>query len=344
MLNRDGEVIKTAVMAPSAYAESFKRDMGSSHCRQTIRGLAVPPEVLSAFVLEKLRQDAEERLGILNQAVITVPAFFDETRRRATQEAGRLAGLEVSDIINEPTAAAIAFGYQQGFLDLRQVRETPLRVLVYDLGGGTFDVTILEIQGLQFRVLATDGDVCLGGRDFDDRLIDLLAGKFAAAHGSDPRRDPQDAVQLRLDAQEAKHVLSDRHRTSVLGSYGGGRVRVEITRAEFEEVTRDLLERTETTTSLVIKEAGLDWPQVDRVLLVGGATRMPMVGELLVRITGKYPDRSVSPDEVVVHGAALYAAILRDRGGESVLSKCELINVNSHSLGIVGLDPVTATL
>jgi molecular chaperone DnaK len=268
-----------------------------------------------------------------------VPAFFDETRRRATQEAGRLAGLELLDIINEPTAAAVAFGHQHGFINLREggVQDT-LRVLVYDLGGGTFDVTVLEIIGTKFRALATDGDVQLGGRDFDERLVSRLAEQFQAAHGVDPRSDPQDAAQLWLDAVEAKHSLTERAKTNVVCFHAGIRFRLEVTRQQFEDLTRDLVERTETTSSLVVNQAGLTWDQIDRVLLVGGATRMPMVVEMLRRVTGKEPDRSVSPDEAVAHGAALYAEMLMGPGSGSTNACCELVNVNSHSLGVVGLD------
>ncbi len=337
------EAVKAAVLAPEAYAECFKRDLGRDVYRRQIRGLDVPPEVLSALVLERMRHDAEQRLGPIRQVVITVPAFFDETRRKATQDAGRLAGLEVLDLINEPTAAALAFGYEHGFLNPArdQIPDRPLRIMVYDLGGGTFDVTVLELQGPKFRVLATDGDVCLGGKDFDERLVNALADKFAAAHGVDPRADPQDATQLWLDAQEAKHALTERGRTMVACSYTGLRIRMEVTRAEFEGLTHDLLERTETTTSLVVRAAGLDWSEIDRVLLVGGSTRMPMVSDMLRRISGKEPDRTVSPDEVVAHGAALYAFMLGDHDAASSLAQCELINVNSHSLGIVGLNAAT---
>ena len=302
----------------------------------------MPPEVLSAFVLARMKQDAEPRLGPVRKAVITVPAFFDESRRRATQEAGKLAGLEVLDIINEPTAAAVAFGHQRGFLNLRTGGvEKPLRLLVYDLGGGTFDVTVLEIAGTQFRALATDGDVQLGGRDFDERLVSLLAEQFQAAHGVDPRSDPQDAAQLWLDATEAKQSLSERSKTNVVCFHAGIRFRQEVTRQQFEDLTRDLLERTETTSSLVVNQAGLTWDQIDRVLLVGGATRMPMVADMLRRVTGKEPDRSVSPDEAVAHGAALYAEMLMGRGASSANPQCELVNVNSHSLGVVGFDKKT---
>lgn len=213
-----------------------------------------------------------------------------------------------------------------------------MRILVYDLGGGTFDVTLLEIAGTQFRALATDGDVRLGGKDFDERLVNHLAEQFLGEHGADPRSEPQDAAQLWLDAQEAKHSLSQRNRTSVTVFHAGIRMKVEVTREQFQELTRDLLERTESTTSLLVKDARLDWAQVDRVLLVGGSSRMPMVIDMLRRVTGKEPDVSLSPDEVVAHGAALYAAMLMHRGGSSALATAQLMNVNSHSLGIVGLD------
>jgi molecular chaperone DnaK len=249
------------------------------------------------------------------------------------------------DIINEPTAAAIAFGYQHGFLErgtpARSASGEALRILVYDLGGGTFDVTILEIEGARFRAIATDGDVQLGGHDFDERLVDYVAEQFVAAHGVDPRSDPQDATQLWLDAQDLKHALSARSKASVVAHHAGIRMRVEVTRDQFEELSRDLLERTEMTTSLVARAAQLDWSQIDRVLLVGGSTRMPMVPEMLERLTGKQPDCSASPDEVVAHGAALYAEMLMHQGRTARRPEMELINVNSHSLGVVGLDTAT---
>jgi len=332
------EALKSATLSFSRYAECFKRDMGSIHAHRKVYGRDVPPEVLSAFVLERLKQDAQRRLGPIRKVVITVPAFFDETRRRATQDAGRLAGMEVLDIINEPTAAAVAYGRDRGLLAASPSAAPagPKRVLVYDLGGGTFDVTVLEIDGARFRTLATDGDVRLGGKDFDERLVDHLAGEFVAAHGVDPRSDPQDAAQLWLDAQEAKHALSERSKTMVVCFHAGIRVRVEVGRDQFEDLIRDLVERTETTASLVVRQAGLEWADVDRVLLVGGSSRIPMVGRMLRGLTGKEPDCSQSPDEAVVHGAALYAGMLMARGS-SAKPGCELVNVNSHSLGVVGV-------
>jgi molecular chaperone DnaK len=332
------EAVKSAALSPAEYIECFKRDMGSVVAHRKLGRRDVPPEVLSAFVLERLKQDAEQRLGPIRKAVITVPAFFDETRRRATQDAGRLAGLEVLDIINEPTAAAVAYGHDRGFFDPSRpaVSAEPQRVLVYDLGGGTFDVTILEISGTRFRTVATDGDVRLGGKDFDERLVDHLARQFAAAHGVDPRSDPQDAAQLWMDAMEAKHALSERSKTMVVCFHAGVRMRMEVTRQEFEDLIRDLVERTETTASLVVRQAGLDWTRIDRVLLVGGSSRIPMVSQMLERLTGQQPDRSQSPDEAVAHGAALYAGMLMARGS-SGKPACELVNVNSHSLGVVGV-------
>lgn len=337
------EAVKGCALAPEAYVECFKRDMGSPAARRKIRGLEAPPEILSAFVLERLKQDAEQRLGPVREVVVTVPAFFDETRRKATQDAGRLAHLQVLDIINEPTAAALAYGYQEGSLEpgASEAAAVKRRVLVYDLGGGTFDVTILEIEGTRFRTLATDGDVFLGGKDFDERLVDYCAEQFIAAHGVDPRGDPQDAAQLWLDAQEAKHTLSERTKATVVCFHAGIRMRIEVTRPQFEDLTRDLVERTETTTTLVVKQAGLNWPEIDRVLLVGGSGRMPMIGQMLRKVTGREPDCSQSPDEVVAHGAALYAGMLTKQRASAGQTKYDLINVNSHSLGVVGIHPVT---
>ena len=337
------EAIKGSVFEPEVFADCFKRDMGRTNFRRQVRGHEVPPEVLNGFLLERLKQDAERRLGPIREVVITVPAFFDETRRKATQEAGRMAGLEVLDIINEPTAAAVAFGYYRSLVQntASAAQPAPVRVVVYDLGGGTFDVTILEIAGNSFRTMATDGDVQLGGKDFDERLVNYVAEKFLEAHGIDPRSNPQDAAQLWLDVQEAKHALSERMKTMVVCFHGGIRMRVEVTRALFEELTRDLLERTESTTLLVLKQASLEWSEIDRLLLVGGSSRMPMVVETLRRLSGKDPDRSQSADEVVAHGAALYAGILMSDANSAARKQFSLVNVNSHSLGVVGIDPKT---
>ena len=269
-----------------------------------------------------------------------MPAFFDETRRRATQEAGRLAGLEVLDIINEPTAAAVAFGHQHGFLNLRGTgAEQPLRVLVYDLGGGTFDVTVLEIAGTEFRALATDGDVQLGGRDFDERLVAYLAEQFQAAHGVDPRSDPQDAAQLWLDATEAKHSLTERAKTNVVCFHAGIRFRLEISRQQFEDLTRDLLERTETTSSLVVNQAGLDLGP-DRPRAVGGRGYPHADGRRHAPPRDRQGARSV---DLARRGRGPRCGLVcRDAHGLATAGtakpQCKLVNVNSHSLGVVGFD------
>jgi molecular chaperone DnaK len=333
------EAVKASAFAPENYAECFKRDMGRAVAQRPVRGLAVPPEVLSAFVLERLKHDAQQRLGPLEKAVITVPAYFDEICRKATQDAGRLAGWEVIDIINEPTAAALCCGFERGLFGLKgkPPSDTPERVLVYDLGGGTFDVTLLEIDGKTFRTIGTDGDVRLGGKDFDKCLLDHVAEKFQSVHRRDPRSDDRDLAQLWRDAQDLKHALTEHKKASVVCFHDGVRMRVDVTRDEFEGLTRHLLQRTNDTANLVIERAGFQWPEIHRVLLVGGATRMPMIGEMLQRLTGKEPDRSMSADEAVAHGAALYAGMLMEEGPESLRS-CELINVNSHSLGVVGIN------
>jgi molecular chaperone DnaK len=279
----------------------------------------------------------------VQKAVITVPAYFDETRRRATIDAGRLAGLEVLNIINEPTAAAIAYGYQLGYLDRScdLVGDRPLRVLVYDLGGGTFDVTIVAIGKGDFRALATDGDVCLGGRDWDERLVDLAAERFRSQFREDPRTNPVSAQELWLAAEAAKRTLTERNKATLYVNHLGSRCKVEVTRDEFEQATAELVERTRLTTEIVVRQAGLGLGDIDRVLLVGGATRMPMIVRMLTELTGKAPERSISPDEAVAHGAALYAASLVPAEEVQEDAGFAVTDVNAHSLGVLGTDPDT---
>jgi molecular chaperone DnaK len=257
-------------------------------------------------------------------------------------DAGRLAGLEVLDILNEPTAAAIAYGYQIGFLDryCRLPSDRPLRVLVFDLGGGTFDVTIVEIQGNSFKALATDGDVSLGGKDWDEQVINIAAEEFRHHHREDPRTNPASLQELWIAVELAKKTLTERPRASLYVNHLGTRLKVEITREQFEEATAALLARTRTTTEIVVRQAGLSWADIDKVLLVGGSTRMPMVPRMLEELSGKKPERSVSADEAVAHGAALYADLLLQSGkGQS--PSFSITNVNSHSLGIVGVEAST---
>ena len=346
VLFEDGGTIvgKEAVLAsaaePDRVAECAKRDMGTKAYRKQINGEFLPPEVISSLVLRSLKADAERKLGgPVSRAVITVPAYFEETRRRATMDAGRLAGLEVLDIINEPTAAAVAYGYHLGFLDRsgKLAGDKPLRVLVFDLGGGTFDVTIVEIGGTDFKALATDGDVQLGGKDWDEQLMNLVADRFREQAREDLRDNPFTRQELWLAAELAKRTLTERKKAPLHINHLGNRLKVEVTRDEFEAVTAGLLERTRMTTEIVVRQAGLGWGDIDRVLLVGGSTRMPMVRQMLRELTGKEPETSLNPDEAVAHGAALYAELLAPRPEE-----CEqpanftLTDVNSHSLGILG--------
>ncbi|MGA2034746.1 MAG: Hsp70 family protein, partial [Thermoguttaceae bacterium] len=283
------EAMKAMASEADHVAECAKRDMGRRIFHKSFNGKQYPPEVIQAWVLNKLRRDSIEQIGDYQKVVITVPAYFDEVRRKATQDAGYMAGFEVLDIINEPTAAAVAFGFREGFLDRRGSTYEPQRVLVYDLGGGTFDVTVMEIRGSEFLAMATDGDVQLGGYDWDQRLVDLVAEGFAREHGEDPRADPIAAGRLWRECEEAKRTLSARPKVPVVCQYHGRTARIEITREQLAAATEDLLDRTRFTCVQALQAAGLDWSDLDRVLLVGGATRMPMVRDMLRQVAGKPP-------------------------------------------------------
>lgn len=251
------EAVRSAIMEPEKVARFAKRDMGNAAYSKAIGGEQLPPEMIQSLILEKLKRDAELRIGPIQDAVITVPAFFNEPRRKATQDAGRLAGLNVIDIINEPTAAAVAFGIHQGFLNERGEARKLERVLVYDLGGGTFDVTVMEIDGMNFSALATAGDVYLGGIDWDQRIVNHVAEQFQAKVGIDPRHNPAAMQRLLREAEEAKRALTSREQTTLSFEQAGHSIRASITRSEFEGMTSDLLERTRFTSSNVLQEAGL---------------------------------------------------------------------------------------
>ncbi len=334
------EAMKAMATEADRVAECAKRDMGHRVYHRTIEGKQYSPEVIQAWILNKLCCDAMQQIGPFDEVVITVPAYFDEVRRKATQDAGYMAGCEVLDIINEPTAAAVAFGFQQGFLDSSGSSDRPLRVLVYDLGGGTFDVTIMEIRGSEFLALSTDGDVALGGYDWDQRLVNLAADAFQREHGLDLRASPAAAGKLWRECEDAKRTLSTRVKAPIVVEFQGKVHRLEVSREQFEEATQDLLDRTRFTSAQALRAAGLDWTDLDRVLLVGGSSRMPMVRTMLQELSGKPPDASVAADEAVAHGAALQAGlILAKRDGRA--AKFSVRNVNSHSLGVVGADPQT---
>jgi molecular chaperone DnaK len=334
------EAVKAAEFEPDRIARFAKRDMGESAYHRTICGEQFPPEVIQSLVLRKLKQDAELQLGEVRQAVVTVPAYFNEPRRKATQDAGRLAGLDVLDIINEPTAAAIAYGVKHGFISAEGTTEQREIVLVYDLGGGTFDGTLMDIRSGHYRALATGGDVYLGGIDWDERIATFVADRFQQQHGVDLRQDAAAWERLLHEAVEAKRSLTARDEVVIPVVHDGSRLRVTLTRSEFESLTADLLERTRVTVRKLIKEAHLRWDQVTRLLLVGGATRMPMVRNMLEAESGLKVDRSLSPDEAVAHGAAVYAGILLHRGGAR-LQGISVRNVNSHDLGVLAVERAT---
>jgi molecular chaperone DnaK len=350
VLFEDAEVIvgKEARSAlgvhPDRVAEWVKRDMGAPVYSRPIRGEQLPPEVIQSCILRRLRTSIVNALGPDTRTVITVPAYFDEPRRKATADAGEMAGLTLLDIVNEPTAAALAFGETLGYLSARGGATQEMTVLVYDLGGGTFDATLLRLAPGEVRAIATDGDVQLGGHDWDLRLVNYVADEFQTTEGLDPREDPRAFNRLYNAVLEAKHTLSARSRAVVRFEHGGRSADVQLSRALFEELTADLLDRTNYTTRQLIAAAKMSWADVSRVLLVGGATRMPMVERMLTELTGIIPDRTVNPDEAVARGAALYAHYLlaksdQEAGGSR--PAFEVVNINAHSLGIEGIDPET---
>jgi molecular chaperone DnaK len=334
------EALKAIATEALHVAQCAKRELGERTFHKILQGRKYPPEAIEAFILNKLRLDAQRQIGDFRKVVITVPAYFDEVRRKATQDAGYMAGFEVLDIINEPTAAAIAHGCLKGFLSRDGKSTAPRKLMVYDLGGGTFDVTVMEVRGNSFVALATDGDVQLGGQDWDQRLVDFVAEDFIRAHGLDPREDANTAGRLWRQCEDAKRTLSARSKAVVTFDDQGHAVRVEVPREKFEEITHDLLDRTQFTARQTLRAAGLTWRDMDHVLLVGGSTRMPMVARMLREISGKEPDGSVAVDEAVAHGAALHAGTILDksRGKPPAL---RVKNVNSHSLGVVATDSTT---
>jgi molecular chaperone DnaK len=336
------EAFRAAAAQPDRVAQWVKRDMGSPVYSRPIRGQYLPPEVIQSCILRRLRGDIVAAVGTAAKAVITVPAYFDEPRRKATADAGEMAGLSLADIVNEPTAAALAFGEVLGYLSPAGKVLQEMVVMVYDLGGGTFDATLLRLAPGDVRTLATDGDVQLGGHDWDARLVAHAAEAFKQLHGCDPRDDPSALNRLYADIVEAKHALSARARTVIRVEYQGRTAEIPIAREQFEEMTGDLLERTAYTIRQLLAAARLQWKDVSRVLLVGGSTRMPMVSRKLQELTGIVPDRTVNPDEAVARGASIYCKYLlssAEQGGAG--STFQVTNVNSHSLGIEGIDPHT---
>ncbi|SHN62170.1 molecular chaperone DnaK [Fervidobacterium gondwanense] len=311
--------------------KSIKRKMGSDY-KVRIDDKEYTPQEISAYILKKLKKDAEEYLGgEIKKAVITCPAYFNDAQRQATKEAGIIAGLEVLRIINEPTAAALAYGLDK--------MEGERKVLVYDLGGGTFDVSILEIGGGIIQVIATSGNNHLGGDDFDQRIIDYLADEFKKQYGVDLRSDKQALQRLRDAAEKAKIELSSKLETDISLPYitataeGPLHLEIRLTRAMFESLTRDLVEKTREPIERALSDAKLSPQDIDEIILVGGMTRVPMVQKFIKDIFGKDPNKNVNPDEAVAIGAAIQAAILG--GTEGAKDKdVVLVDVTPLTLGV----------
>ncbi len=315
-----GEVAKRqAVTNVERTIRSVKRHIGTNWTTE-IDGKTFTSQQISAFVLQKLKRDAEAYLGEpVTEAVVTVPAYFNDAQRQATKEAGEIAGLSVLRIVNEPTAAALAYGLDKG--DKEQT------ILVFDLGGGTFDVSLLEIGDGVIEVKATSGDNHLGGDDWDQRLVDHLVKQFSNAHGIDLAKDKMALQRLRESAEKAKIELSSSSDTTINLPYitasaeGPLHLDEKITRAQFQQMTQDLLDRCRTPFANVIKDAGVPLDRIDHVVLVGGSTRMPAVTDLVRELTGgKEPNKGVNPDEVVAVGAALQAGCFAVRSRTSCSS------------------------
>lgn len=335
-----GQVAKRqAVSNPENTVYSIKRHMGDANYKVTLQGTQYKPQEISAMILQKLKTDAEAYLGeTIKQAVITVPAYFNDAQRQATKDAGAIAGLDVLRIINEPTAASLAYGLDKG--DVEQT------ILVYDLGGGTFDVSILELGGGVFEVKSTSGDTHLGGDDFDQRIVNYLLAEFRKTEGIDLSKDRSVLQRLTDAAEKAKIELSGVASTNInlpfltVGPDGEPKhLDIDLTRAQFQKMTEDLLEKTLVSMRQALSDAKLTPNDLDKVILVGGATRMPAVVELVENFTGKKPYKNINPDEAVAIGAAIQAGVL---GGE--VKDVLLLDVTPLTLGIETLGGIATPL
>lgn len=360
LLAESGHVIvgpnrnRAALEKPENVVERIKRHMGAAEFKRTFDGHEITPEFISALILKKLKQDCEKAIGLIGNAVITVPYYFNDSRRKATQDSGQIAGLNVIDIINEPTAATLTYAWHRGELGIVHAQEfKPRKVLIYDLGGGTFDSTLVEYTPTHFHVLATDGDVMLGGIDWNDRMLNYVCDEFKEKHGLDPRDSKQQVQVLRNDCDLAKIELTKKPEAVISIRYEGKSATIRISRSQFDAMTNDLLQRTLDTTDFVLEQAQLQYSDLDAIVLIGGSTLMPQVPRGIEAHSGvkPYVHPDLDPHTAVAKGAAIHAAILeaRYRGGDSrfgervkkMLEGIRQEDVNSHGLGIVAMDPRT---
>ena len=333
-----GQVAKRqSITNPDKTIISIKREMGTNH-KVDIDGKQYTPQEISAMVLQKIKADAEAYLGeTVTQAVITVPAYFNDSQRQATKDAGKIAGLEVLRIINEPTAAALAYGMDK--------MDTNQKIFVYDLGGGTFDVSILELGDGVFEVKATNGDTHLGGDDFDKKIIDYIADTFKADNGIDLKNDKMALQRLKEAAEKAKIELSSSTQTNInlpfitADATGPKHIDMSLTRAKFNELTQDLVDRTIEPMKKALNDAGLTINDINKIILVGGSTRIPAVQEAVKSFTGKEPSKGVNPDECVAMGAAIQAGVLTGDVKDVLL-----LDVTPLTLGIETLGGVATPL
>ena len=335
-----GQVAKRqSITNPDKTIISIKRHMGTDY-KVDIDGKKYSPQEISSMILQKIKADAEAYLGeTVTQAVITVPAYFNDSQRQATKDAGKIAGLEVLRIINEPTAASLAYG-----IDKTSTQE---KILVYDLGGGTFDVSILELGDGVFEVLATNGDTFLGGDDFDQKIIDYIASDFKSNTGIDLKNDKMALQRLKEAAEKAKIELSSSQQTNInlpfitADSSGPKHIEMTLTRSKFNEITLDLVNRTLEPMKKALQDAGLQIGDINKVVLVGGSTRIPAIQEAVKNFTGKDPSKGVNPDECVAVGAAIQGGIL---GGDYDNTNLLLLDVTPLSLGIETLGGVSTVI
>ena len=326
-----GTVAKnTAVARPLDIVQFVKRQVGNPDWTfRTASGAAFTPEEISAFILKRLKEDAEATLGEpITQAVISVPAYFDDAKRKATQDAGKIANLEILRILNEPTAAALAYGIDSA---------EPSTFLIYDLGGGTFDVTAMKAEAHELTVIATGGDPNLGGFDWDNLVMTWLNEQFMAKGGPDLFADVHTEQELRDKSEIAKRTLSTRDQTNVFLSARGFDEKITLTRATFDEISDSLISRTGHLTEQVLEDAQLAWADISKVLLVGGSSRMRQVSDLLSRISGHQPSLELNPDEVVAVGAAIQGALLSDAPGAP-----EIVTASGQRIGAMKIQDVTA--